>query len=61
MTIMGCGQKLQAIWNGEGSMIGDPVAKHFKMRRPKGIPFTWTNVRLNLEQIMHPVNHNLLI
>lgn len=44
MTILGCGEKLNDIWKYEVSMIGEKLTKCFKVRRPKGIPFTWTNV-----------------
>lgn len=46
MHIVGCGEKILEVWTGKGSMLGEPVTKYFKVRRPKGIPFTWNNVIL---------------
>lgn len=52
MTIMGLGEKLievskGTIGGGRG-MLNDPVTDHFKVRRPRGAPFTWNNVRLKI-------------
>lgn len=44
MDIMGVGQKLVEIWTNKEPLLGAPVNKYFKLRRPKGIPFTWKNV-----------------
>lgn len=46
MKIMGGGEKLVEIWRGEESFLNKPVIKYFKLRRPKGIPFNWKNVRI---------------
>lgn len=48
MTILGIGEKLievsGGVIGGGKAMLGDPVLDHFKVRRPRGVPFTWNNV-----------------
>lgn len=44
MRIMGAGEKIMEVWKGGKPLLGDSVTKHFKLRRPKGITFTWKNV-----------------
>ena len=46
MCIQGVGDKLLQAWGGNSSILNKPVAEVFKLRRPKGITFTWGNVRL---------------
>lgn len=48
MIIMGVGEKLVEISKGRSTILGKPVTKFFSLRRPKGIPFTWKNVSVNL-------------
>lgn len=43
MNIMGIGEKLVEIWKGE-DVLNKPVSRFFKLRRPKGIIFSWKNV-----------------
>lgn len=43
MKLLGVGEKLIHFW-GTRPVLGDSVVDHFKLRRPKGIPFTWKNV-----------------
>lgn len=45
MLIMGGGEKLCEVWKGREHFLGQPVTKYFQLRRPKGIPFTWKNVK----------------
>ncbi|XP_044728645.1 soluble guanylate cyclase 89Db-like [Chrysoperla carnea] len=44
MNLLGVGEKLLQVWGETPAILGDPVARHFKLRRPKGIPFTWNNL-----------------
>lgn len=46
MRILGTGDKLLQAWGGTTSILNKPVTEIFKLRRPKGISFTWGNVRL---------------
>ncbi|KAJ8974758.1 hypothetical protein NQ317_019162, partial [Molorchus minor] len=43
MVIVGCGEKLVQVAEGNEKLLGQPVTKYFKLRRPKGITFTWKN------------------
>lgn len=45
MNIMGVGEKLSEIWRGKDDFLNKPVSYYFKLRRPKGITFSWKNVR----------------
>lgn len=46
MRILGAGDKLLQAWGGSSSSIlNKHVTDVFKLRRPKGISFTWGNVR----------------
>lgn len=45
MVIAGAGEKLIEVCGGKEKLLGQPVTKFFRLRRPKGIPFTWNNVR----------------
>lgn len=45
MKIMGAGEKLMDVWKGKDSLLGRSVTKHFRLRRPKGITFSWKNVK----------------
>ncbi|KAF5295128.1 hypothetical protein FQA39_LY13279 [Lamprigera yunnana] len=51
MEIIGLGQKLLEIWTKKENLFGSTVDVHFKLRRPKGISFTWNNL-LHLRMIM---------
>lgn len=44
MTIVGAGEKLMDVAHSKGNILGHTVTKHFRLRRPKGIQFTWKNV-----------------
>jgi len=44
MRVLGAGDKLLQAWGGTSSILNKPVAEIFKLRRPKGISFTWGNV-----------------
>lgn len=46
MCIQGVGGKLLQAWGGNSSILNKPVTEIFKLRRPKGITFTWGNVSL---------------
>lgn len=46
MCIQGVGGKLLQTWGGNSSILNKPVTEIFKLRRPKGITFTWGNVSL---------------
>ena len=46
MVILDAGEKLrQVCGTSPDALIGETVTVNFKLRRPKGIPFTWKNVR----------------
>ncbi|XP_028046531.1 soluble guanylate cyclase 89Da isoform X3 [Monomorium pharaonis] len=44
MRILGAGDKLLQAWGGTTSILNRHVIEIFKLRRPKGISFTWGNV-----------------
>ncbi|XP_029173024.1 soluble guanylate cyclase 89Db-like [Nylanderia fulva] len=44
MRILGAGDKLLQAWGGTMSILNKPVTEIFKLRRPKGISFTWGNI-----------------
>lgn len=44
MTIIGCGEKLVEVAGGKEKLLAQPLTKYFKLRRPKGISFSWKNV-----------------
>lgn len=44
MRILGAGDKLLQAWGGGASILNKHVTEIFKLRRPKGISFTWGNV-----------------
>ncbi|XP_050303874.1 soluble guanylate cyclase 89Db-like [Anthonomus grandis grandis] len=43
MSIVACGEKLVQVAEGEEKLLGQPLLKYCRLRRPKGIPFTWKN------------------
>lgn len=43
MTIVAIGEKLIQVAEGGDKILGQPVTKYFRLRRPKGITFTWKN------------------
>lgn len=46
MAILAAGEKLRQVCGTRpDALIGESVADNFKLRRPRGIPFTWKNVR----------------
>lgn len=45
MIIAGAGEKLVEVCGGKEKLLGQTVTRYFKLRRPKGIQFTWKNVR----------------
>lgn len=46
MTIFGCGEKLVEVAGGKEMLLGQPLSQYFKLRRPKGISFSWKNVSI---------------
>ncbi|XP_072747982.1 soluble guanylate cyclase 89Db [Anoplolepis gracilipes] len=44
MRILGAGDKLLQAWGGTTSILNKQVTEIFKLRRPKGISFTWGNI-----------------
>ncbi|KAF2889869.1 hypothetical protein ILUMI_16304 [Ignelater luminosus] len=54
MNIMGIGQRLLEIWGNKEPLLGSPANKHFKVRRPKDIPFTWKNL-LYLRKVLFEI------
>jgi guanylate cyclase len=47
MCILAAGEKLlQVCGTSPHALLGQSVTDNFKLRRPRGIPFTWKNVRL---------------
>lgn len=44
MRIEGAGEKLLQVWGGNTSILNRHICEVFKLRRPKGISFTWRNV-----------------
>lgn len=46
MEIIGVGERLVQVWSEKSSILGHPVTQYFRMRRPKGISFTWKNVSI---------------
>lgn len=46
MIILAAGEKLREVCGTTpDALIGESVTDNFKLRRPRGIPFTWKNVR----------------
>lgn len=48
MRIMGAGEKLVQIWRSQDPFLNQPVHCFFRMRRPKGVSFSWKNVLINI-------------
>lgn len=44
MRILGGGEKLVQAWGGTLSILNRHITEVFKLRRPKGVSFTWRNV-----------------
>ncbi|XP_076621621.1 soluble guanylate cyclase 89Db [Colletes latitarsis] len=44
MRLLGVGDKLLQAWGGSSSILNKHVTEVFKLRRPKGISFSWGNV-----------------
>lgn len=53
MRILGAGDKLLQAWGGTTSILNKHVTEIFKLRRPKGISFTWGNVSNNHKRQMY--------
>jgi guanylate cyclase len=50
MCILAAGEKLlQVCGTSPDDLLGQSVTDSFKLRRPRGIPFTWKNVRHNFD------------
>ncbi|XP_049820696.1 soluble guanylate cyclase 89Db-like isoform X2 [Aethina tumida] len=43
MIIEGYGEKLLEVTGGHKILLGEPITKYFRLRRPKGISFSWKN------------------
>lgn len=46
MEILGSGGKLMQVWGGSSSILSKHMSEVFRLRRPKGISFTWGNVSI---------------
>ncbi|XP_056638922.1 soluble guanylate cyclase 89Da-like [Diorhabda sublineata] len=57
MTIISSGKKFFEVWKGNGNFYNKPITDYFKLRRPKGISFTWKNT-LNLQSVMFEMECN---
>ncbi|XP_076659417.1 soluble guanylate cyclase 89Da-like [Halictus rubicundus] len=44
MRVLGGGERLLQAWGGSSSILNKHITDIFKLRRPKGISFTWGNV-----------------
>ncbi|KAK4882895.1 hypothetical protein RN001_006214 [Aquatica leii] len=44
MEIVGIGDKLAEVWGDRGQIVGHSITKYFRIRRPKGVLFTWKNL-----------------
>lgn len=44
MNVVGIGEKLAEIWRGRSDVLNRPITSFFKLRRPKGITFSWKTV-----------------
>uniref|UniRef100_A0A0C9PMU3 guanylate cyclase n=2 Tax=Fopius arisanus TaxID=64838 RepID=A0A0C9PMU3_9HYME len=64
MKLLGAGEKLVQAWGGSCSILNRQMTEVFKLHRPKGISFTWANVRFlhsvmfELELIRFNENHS---
>ncbi|KAJ8919157.1 hypothetical protein NQ315_012143 [Exocentrus adspersus] len=54
LIIIGSGGKLVEVAGGKEKLLGQPVTKYFRLRRPKGINFTWKNT-FYLKSVMFEV------
>ncbi|CAG9858831.1 unnamed protein product [Phyllotreta striolata] len=57
MNIIACGKRFLEIWKGKENFFDKPIANYFRLRRPKGISFTWKNT-LNLQSVMFEMECN---
>lgn len=57
MQILGAGDKLLQAWGGTTSILNKHVTEIFKLRRPKGISFTWGNVRNTKQMYFESCNN----
>lgn len=44
MHVVSCGVKFNEIWRGKKAIYDQPITNYFRLRRPKGIAFSWKNV-----------------
>ncbi|CAH1111121.1 unnamed protein product [Psylliodes chrysocephalus] len=57
MNIIACGNKFLEIWRGKENFFDKSITNYFRLRRPKGISFTWKNT-LNLQSVMFEMECN---
>ncbi|KAJ4439338.1 hypothetical protein ANN_07460 [Periplaneta americana] len=58
MRILAAGEKLlQVCGTSPDALLGQSVIDNFKLRRPRGIPFSWKNVR---DFYVHPVHSHTM-
>lgn len=50
MIIEGYGEKLLEVTGGHKILLGEPITKYFRLRRPKGISFSWKNVSVHVNK-----------
>ncbi|XP_063926180.1 soluble guanylate cyclase 89Db-like [Zophobas morio] len=54
LEIVGCGERLIQVAGGGNKLLKQSVPKFFRLRRPKGIGFTWKNI-INLKSVMFEI------
>ncbi|KAL1508915.1 hypothetical protein ABEB36_003734 [Hypothenemus hampei] len=57
LQIMAVGKKYSTIWNHKENCINKDVNRYFRLRRPKGIMFSWKNVK-NLQSVIFEIECN---
>lgn len=57
IRIMDAGEKLLSVWGAATAddVRGHLMVEHFVLRRPRDIPFTWTNVSARIRSYTRPV------
>ena len=50
MNVLGAGKRLVEAWGDSSNILNKQMNEIFKLRRPKGILFTWKNVCKLLKQ-----------
>nr|CAD7455710.1 unnamed protein product [Timema tahoe] len=43
MKVLAVGEKLLQVYGDPDAILGRPITDNFKLRRPRGVPFTWKN------------------